>query len=571
MIYDFMSFVSMYLSGLIIDMGYSLEKARETILLELYGIHTSLENSVDQYDAFHAVALSIEPSPVYKRHSQRISKIVVVEPAVDMQYDDQSTPQPSVLQYGNRSTPPRSTSSASSHETPMTTPVNAYDTPRSASSIATTTPLPITPVNLRQTRLFNQLFSPTSTQSYTPPRFNVLIQHTIGSMNTRVPSRILDTGATVCGAGVNEQFDNVSKCSGVTVHGAFGKAFQPSMKGTILGDLQLECLRLPGQGDTLISVSALCRKGYCVVFTDRGCSGYLTSSVLTALSDMSKTGKEIIRGEQRDGLYHMVPRRSTIAACVSNNAVVPPTVSGPHRVLYTNAQPASHFEHLHASLGHPGSAGMEYHRSHTPGAQFSDDDANAPRGLCTGCLLGGMRQVSTDHKRTHRKPPSRPGQQFVLDAFSCTTTSRSGFKFCDILTDMNTHIRYPVFTKNRSAEELCDKATVLFNLHPEWQANNQSADRIITIDDADPAHPDDTRYIRVDAESNYSSTEFLQCAATHKYLLERTPPRDKHANGAAERSVGLVTLKTNVVMMAPTPPVPLNFWPEAMAYVCDTL
>ena len=73
------------------------------------------------------------------------------------------------------------------------------------------------------------------------------------------------------------------------------------------------------------------------------------------------------------------------------------------------------------------------------------------------------------------------------------------------------------------------------------------------------------------AESNYRSTEFLHCTATYSYKLERPPPRDKHANGIAERSVGLVTLKTNVAMLTPSPPVPPGFWDLAMEYACQTL
>jgi hypothetical protein len=50
------------------------------------------------------------------------------------------------------------------------------------------------------------------------------------------------------------------------------------------------------------------------------------------------------------------------------------------------------------------------------------------------------------------------------------------------------------------------------------------------------------------------------------YNLERTPVRDKHANGVAERTVA----KTNVAMMSPNPTVPQSYWDFAMAYACDT-
>ena len=248
---------------------------------------------------------------------------------------------------------------------------------------------------------------------------------------------------------------------------------------------------------------------------------------------------------------------------------VTPDTPAQHTVLYTNAKPASTYEHVHASLGHPGLAGMAWHRKHTPGANYTDADANAIRGLCQGCVYGGMRQASTDHTRTHRPKPTRPGQQFSLDAFTCVHKSRDNIICCDILTDHFTRERYPIFTRDRSAAELCLKTSILFNLHTEWMSGQ--IDRFIQYDSDVIVDPIDVRFIRVDAESNYKSREFFALAASLRYTLERTPPRDKHANGIAERSVGLVTLKTNVIMLTPTPKVPVSFWPEAMAYACDTL
>ena len=126
-----------------------------------------------------------------------------------------------------------------------------------------------------------------------------------------------------------------------------------------------------------------------------------------------------------------------------------------------------------------------------------------------------------------------------------------------------------MFTSSRSADELSAKFTIFCDLHPEFLIGD--ADRYLIFDPEGDTEPPDSRFIRVDAEANYTSTEFLHCAATYRYKLERTPPRDKHANGIVERPVGLVTLKTNVIMLTPTPPVPLHFWDLAMAYACDTL
>jgi hypothetical protein len=146
--------------------------------------------------------------------------------------------------------------------------------------------------------------------------------------------------------------------------------------------------------------------------------------------------------------------------------------------------------------------------------------------------------------------------------------SRTGFKYCDIFTDIFTKIRYPLFMKSRSATEISDKTDVFFSSHPSWKSGT---DRILLANMDTDEEPPDSRFIRADAEASYMSTDFLHCAAKHSYLLERTPPRDKHANGIAERSVGLVTLKTNVILLSTTPPVPMTFWDYAMAYACDTL
>lgn len=55
------------------------------------------------------------------------------------------------------------------------------------------------------------------------------------------------------------------------------------------------------------------------------------------------------------------------------------------------------------------------------------------------------------------------------------------------------------------------------------------------------------------------------------YHTEPAPPRDKHANGVAERTVRVIAAKCNTIMLAPTPPVPPKFWDIAMSYVCATM
>jgi len=213
---------------------------------------------------------------------------------------------------------------------------------------------------------------------------------------------------------------------------------------------------------------------------------------------------------------------------------------------------------------------MAWHKRNTLGAQFTDDDASQARGLCKGCIEGGMRQHSTDHRREHRPRPLQPGQQFSCDAFTCKTTSARGFNYCDLFTDLCTRIVYPVFSKTRSATELCANIALLFNAHPTWKGDNNPG-RLFIINEEDTSAPvPNDRFIRLDAETSYRSAEFQEMAFQYGYRLEHTPPRDKHAGGIAERTVGLITLKANVAMRAPTPPVPISFWDSAMTYACQT-
>ena len=566
LIYDFMSYISMRFATSCRVNEYKtdmdlLDEARKNLLSDLYHVAEPTYIGIPIVDAFRAIILSILPSKTHWIEEPADAPPTELEPAVLTLHENQSTP---VHTSSSSSSAPQST-------------------PRTPSR--------------RQNRIYIDLVSPGSPVPCSPiRRLNVLIQHSIGTIQSRKPSRILDTGATVCGAGQHELLNDITQCTGITVQGAFGKPFQPTSQGTILGGLKLPCLRLPGNIDTLVSVSALCKKGYVVLFTEQGSNAYSTDSVRKEIIDMARNGREVIRGEQRDGLYHMIPIPSSIKICSTAAAALPvprsdqspvapssvisqslahidrrPSVSIPtkQRVLYANARPTSTYEHVHSSLGHPGKAGMEWHRKNTPGAAYTDEDANKPRGLCAGCVLGGMRQASTDHRRVSRPPPTRPGQQFVLDAFTCTSVSRTGFKYCDIFTDLFTKIRHPVFMKTRSSPEICDKTDIFFSLHPDWKTG--TTDRYMLANADNDAEPPDSRFIRADAEASYMSTDFLHCAAKHRYTLERTPPRDKHANGVAERSVGLVTLKTNVIILSPTPPVPMTFWDYAMAYACDTL
>ena len=209
---------------------------------------------------------------------------------------------------------------------------------------------------------------------------------------------------------------------------------------------------------------------------------------------------------------------------------------------------------MHRVLGHPGEEGMAWHRQHTIGAHYSNLDASTPRPICAACVQGTMRQTSTDHLRIHRLPSPCYGSQFSLDAYTHTHRSQAGYKYCDIITDLSTRRSYPCFTKDRGAAELVKSFSTLFQSHPEWK----------------PSLPGVDRFIRADAEKSYRSAEFLQCLHNFGYRLEPTPPRDKHANGIAERAVGVLSMKCNITMQPLGMSVPQKFWDLAFEYTCIT-
>ena len=222
--------------------------------------------------------------------------------------------------------------------------------------------------------------------------------------------------------------------------------------------------------------------------------------------------------------------------------------------MVISVKESSIYDHVHRVLGHPGEEGMAWHRQHTIGANYTSSDAATLRPICAACVHGTMRQTSTDHLRIHRPPSPCYGSQFTLDAYTHTHRSQTGFKYCDILTDIATRRSYPCFTKDRGADELCKQISALFHSHPEWKPSIQGIDR----------------FIRADAEKSYRSAEFLKCIHGFDYRLEPTPPRDKHANGIAERAVGVISMKCNIAMQPQGIRVPQKYWDLAFEYTCIT-
>ena len=66
----------------------------------------------------------------------------------------------------------------------------------------------------------------------------------------------------------------------------------------------------------------------------------------------------------------------------------------------------------------------------------------------------------------------------------------------------------------------------------------------------------------MDPEKSYQSDTVLSFVCAMGYKIERTPPRDKHAGGIAERRVGVITAKKNTAMLEYG--APPSFWCKAM-------
>ena len=119
---------------------------------------------------------------------------------------------------------------------------------------------------------------------------------------------LFDTGASRSGTNDESKLENLEKCSNITVQGAFGPPFRPSLKGR-MGPLGLETVVIPDMNETLLSVYQICNGGsedsQCIsVFSNEGCRIFKFDSVREALKLMHDHGTEIMRGTCHNGLYY---------------------------------------------------------------------------------------------------------------------------------------------------------------------------------------------------------------------------------------------------------------------------
>ena len=372
----------------------------------------------------------------------------------------------------------------------------------------------------------------------------------VKSIHMKKHQVIFDSGASTCATSDLSILKNIVQCDTIKAYPAFGPPVATKGIGEY-GPLGLDMILLDNMNETLVSISELCKGGKTgtpngVFFTSEGMRAFkLDKHARKAMHQLHTHGTEVVRAYISNGVYVLKREDDSI----------PQSTPLANNLFLAQFKPNSQYDHLHIVTGHSGKQGMLWHHNNSRHAKYSEIDESRQRGACSGCVYGAMTQMATDHRRIHRDIPTRPGQCFALDAFTNTFKSQRGNICCDFYTDLATRRVYPVFTKSREAKELISQTDKLHKTHPEW----------VTLQD-----PDTRRFFRLDAERSYRSEEFRDYCHSIGYALERTPVRDKHANGVAERTVGLITAKTNVAMFSPDTPVPHTFWDYAMQYACDT-
>jgi hypothetical protein len=213
--------------------------------------------------------------------------------------------------------------------------------------------------------------------------------------------------------------------------------------------------------ETLVSISELCKGGLLnkqniVVFTWEGMRAFEMDEVSrNAMKNLHDNGTEIVRAYQENGVY-VLNRNEELSNPNKNK--------DKNKLFLAQFKPVSLYDHVHLVTGHPGKEGMKWHLENSRHAKYTESDAQRQRGTCKGCVYGTMTQMGTDHNRLHRDIPTQPGQCFSLDAYSHTSKSFRGYKFCDLFTDLATRCVYPVFTKDRSANYVSRQINYLNNI-----------------------------------------------------------------------------------------------------------
>ena len=125
----------------------------------------------------------------------------------------------------------------------------------------------------------------------------------------------------------------------------------------------------------------------------------------------------------------------------------------------------------------PANRDMRCHQENTIGANYTDKDAAAARGICQGCALDSAHQFPTNQHYVKSTVAHDPGQQLVVGAFTHHSVGTSGFIYAHLLTDLASRQVYPVFTKSKLVTELIARMALLngspmitgFHIHQQDQ------------------------------------------------------------------------------------------------------
>ena len=220
-------------------------------------------------------------------------------------------------------------------------------------------------------------------------------------------------------------------CGNIKAYPAFGPPVPTKGVGQY-GPLGLDMILLDDMKETLDSISVLCKSGLLnkqniVVFTSEGMRAFkMNEASRKAMKTLHDDGTEIVRAYQENGVY--VLKRNEELSNPNNK-------KNTNTLFLAQFKPVSLYDHVHLVTGHPGKEGMKWHLENSRHARYTESDAQRQRGTCKGCVYGTMTQMGTDHNRLHRDIPTQPGQCFSLDAYSHTSKSFRGYKFCDLFTD----------------------------------------------------------------------------------------------------------------------------------------
>ena len=305
LIYDFMMFVSQTYRDILQERAATIQNLAGIRRLVLESIHTMDYSQNDKdFNAlmriFRAIACEVSPTPLLedpvvhhkyetpnKHRRRREDDVIILSP------DLQPSENPSakfqrfstvgvVRDYGRPPTPPLRRSASDSPDHSVSAQHQGEDS------------------------------APSSDYSDDPPpeehQANLVVTSAAMFSLHSAAQTVFDSGCSISGTSDPSALYDVTACGPLSVQGAFGPATQPAHRGK-LGPLGLDAIVIDGMGaQTLVSLSQFCEGGdtgvrYAGVFTHTDFRMFRLDSILPQLSDLSRSGDEVVRGTVKNGIY----------------------------------------------------------------------------------------------------------------------------------------------------------------------------------------------------------------------------------------------------------------------------